>query len=186
MEDEVQLTNGSVLLRPYRPTDAEAVYEAVRESLAELMVWLPWAHRDYAIEETRAWIESCAEKWAQGTEYNFAILDARDGSFLGGCGLNQVNRAEGFGNLGYWVRTSRTRQGIATAAARLAVQFGFGQLGLKRIEVGAATGNVASQRVAEKLGARRDGIQNGQITFRDKVYDRVVFSLTPDDTETRA
>lgn len=142
---------------------------------------MPWAHPDYSIEETKAWIKSCAEMWAKGTEYNFAILDAKDNTFLGSCGLNQVNLVEGFANLGYWVRSTRTKQGIALAAARLLARFAFAELEVKRLEVGAATGNKASQRVAEKLGAKRVGIEKGKLVFRDKVYDRVVFSLLPQD-----
>jgi RimJ/RimL family protein N-acetyltransferase len=144
---------------------------------------MPWAHLDYSLEESKKWIELCARTWAKGKEYNFAILDAKNGSLLGGCGLNQVRRRARFANLGYWVRSKGTRKGIATAAALLVARFGFNELGLTRIEVGAATSNVASQRVAEKIGATRQGIQKRKIAFRDKVYDRVVFSLTPKDLE---
>ena len=186
MEKEVQLTDGSILLRPYRLSDAEPVYEAVRESLPELSVWLPWAHLDYSIEESRTWIALCAEMWAKGTEFNFAIFGKQNDTFLGGCGLNQVDLANHFANLGYWVRSKRTGKGIATAAALLVARFGFDKLGLNRIEIGAATRNSASLRVAEKIGANRQGIQKRKMAFRDKVYDRQVFSLTPKDLENRA
>jgi ribosomal-protein-serine acetyltransferase len=179
MRKEVQLTDGSILLRPYRSSEAQPLYEAVRESLPELLPWMPWAHADYSLKESQKWIESCARNWAKGKEYNFVILDARDGSLLGGCGLNQVKRRARFANLGYWVRSKYAGKGIATAAALLVARFGFDELGLTRIEVGAATGNVASQRVAENIGAIRQGVQRRKIAFRGKVYDRVVFSLTP-------
>lgn len=185
MPKEVQLTDGSILLRPYRLSDGEPLYQAVRESLPELLPWMPWAHPDYSLEESRKWIELCVGTWAKGKEYNFTILDANDGSLLGGCGLNQVRRRARFANLGYWVRSKCTRKGIATAAALLVARFGFDELGLNRIEIGAATGNNASLRVAEKIGATRQGIQRRKMAFRDKVYDRQVFSLTPKDLENR-
>jgi RimJ/RimL family protein N-acetyltransferase len=183
MQKEVELTDGSILLKPYRLSDAAPLYQVVRESLPELLPWMPWAHPDYSLEESKKWIELCARTWAKGKEYNFAILDAKDGSLLGGCGLNKVRRRARFANLGYWVRSKGTRKGIATAAALLVARFGFNELRLNRIEIGAAVGNVASQRVAEKIGASREGIQKRKIVFRDKVYDRVVFSLTPKDLE---
>jgi RimJ/RimL family protein N-acetyltransferase len=185
MEKEVQLTDGSILLRPYRLSDAEPVYEAVRESLPELLPWMPWAYPDYSLEESKKWIELCARTWTKGKEYNFVILDANDGSLLGGCGLNQVRRRAHFANLGYWVRSKYTGQGVATAAARRVARFGFNELRLNRIEIGAATSNMASLRVAEKIGATLHGIQKRKIAFRDKVYDRQVFSLTPKDLENR-
>jgi ribosomal-protein-serine acetyltransferase len=186
MQNKVQLTDGSILLRPFRPSDAEALYEAVWESLPELLPWMPWAHADYSLEESKKWIESCARTWAKGKEYNFVILDAKDGSLLGGCGLNQVRRRARFANLGYWVRSKSTGKGIATAAALLVAHFAFAELGFNRIEIGAAASNAASLRVADKMGATRQGIQKRKIAFRDKVYDRVVSSLTPKALENRA
>jgi ribosomal-protein-serine acetyltransferase len=183
MQDEVLLIDGSLLLRPFRPDDALPLYQAVRESLPELLPWMPWAYSDYSIKDTRKWIKSCAMTWAKGKEYNFAIIDSRDSTILGGCGFNKVRRRGRSANLGYWVRSKYTRKGVATAAALLVARFGFNELGLTRIEVGAATGNIASQRVAEKVGATRQGIQKRKIAFRDKVCDRVVFSLTPKDLE---
>ena len=181
MQNQLQLTDGSIVLRPYRLSDVDRLYEAVRESIAGLSLWLPWCHLGYSIEESRTWIESRAEVWAKGTQYDFTINDSRDGSFLGGCGLNQVNRAIAFANLGYWVRTSRTRQGIATAAALVLARFGFNELKLRHIEIVAAANNIASQRVAQKIGAKREEILPDPITVHDRVYDVVAFSLTPAD-----
>ena len=181
MEKQIRLTNGVVLLRPYMSGDIEHLYQAVRESIAEMSPWMPWCHADYSIEESRVWVESRAEAWEQGTQYDFVITDARDGSFLGGCGLNHIDQANLIANLGYWVKTSRTKRGVASAAARLLAQFGFSKLKLNRIEIMAAIGNKASQRVAEKAGARREGILRNRIVVRERVYDAVMFSLIPED-----
>ncbi|MBM3156000.1 MAG: GNAT family N-acetyltransferase [Chloroflexi bacterium] len=183
MKRNVRLTDGRIMLRPYRPSDAEPVYEAVRESLPELLPWMPWAYPEYSIKDTRAWIASSSQKWTKGNEYNFAILDARDSAFLGGCGFNKIAGKEGFANLGYWVRTTRTKQGIALAAAQLLARFGFEELKLRHIEIGAATGNKISQRVAGKLGAKRIGIKKNDLKVRDRVYSCAVFALHPQDLE---
>jgi len=181
MEKEIRLTDGVVLLRPYRSGDVDHLYQAARESITEMSPWMPWCHADYSIEESRAWVESRAEAWEKGTEYDFAITDARDGFFLGGCGLNHIDQANRIANLGYWVRTGRAKKGVASAAARLLAQFGLGKLELNRIEIMAAVGNKASQRVAEKVGAKREGILRNRRVVRDRVYDMVLFSLIPKD-----
>ncbi len=182
MQHELQLNDGSsILVRPYQPDDVPLLYEAVRESIDEVAPWLPWCHQDYAIEESRGWIETRAEAWAQGTEYDFVMTDPAHGRLLGGCGINTLNRANRFANLGYWVRTERTRRGVATAAARCVAAFGFRELGLIRIELVVATANTASQRVAEKLGATREGVLRNRILVRDQMHDAVMFSLIPSD-----
>jgi RimJ/RimL family protein N-acetyltransferase len=132
----------------------------------------------------RPWLESRAATWAQGDEFDFAVLDASDKSLLGGCALNDINRTHNFANLGYWVRTSRTGQGVATAAARLVAEFGFAELRFTRLEIVAAVGNIASQRVAEKVGATREGLERNRHVVHGRIHDAVMYSLIPDDLKT--
>jgi len=181
MDKEVQLIGERILLRPYILSDMECLYEAARESIAEVSVWLPWCHSNYSIEESRTWIELCAEAWAKGTAYEFAIIDSMSGSYLGGCGLNQINFDHKVANLGYWVRSSQTRHGAATTATLLLAQFGFRELRLNRIEIVVAVGNKASQRVAEKAGAIREGVLRNRLAVHDKAHDAVMFSFIPPD-----
>lgn len=181
MNTEVELTDGKIALRPCRPKGVDAIYAAVRESIAELSKWAPWCPPDYSMSHCKPWLESRAAAWSDGKEYDFVILDTTDGSVLGGCALNDINRTHNFANLGYWVRTSRTRQGVATAATRLVAKFGFEDLGFTRLEIVAAIGNAASQRVAEKAGATREGVARNRHIVRDRVYDAIMYSLVPDD-----
>ena len=131
MNREIELTDGSVSLCPYRLSDVGDLYETARESIAELSVWMPWCHADFSIEESRAWIESRSEAWEKEPDYDFIITDAKDGFFLGGYGLNHFDHANRTANISYWVRTSRTKRGVATATAQLLVKFGFGDLELR-------------------------------------------------------
>jgi len=181
MEEQPNLVSGQILLRPYRPDDAADLYAAARESIAEVSLWMKWCHPDYTIEESRIWTTQCVGRWREGTEYNFVIADSRDASFLGGCGLNNVNLLDKVANLGYWVRTSQTRQGIATTATRLLARFGLEELRLNRIEIIAATGNGASQRVADKAGAAREGVLRNRLVVHENVYDMVIYSFVPHD-----
>src|SRR5207245_2368894 len=127
---------------------------AARESIHELSTWMVWCHSDYSLEDSAVFVANCAAEWQKGEQYSFVIFDTIDGIFLGSVGLSGLNRAHKFANLGYWVRSGRTHQGVATAATRLIARFAFEELGLNRLELFVAVGNKASQRVAEKAGAR--------------------------------
>lgn len=70
---------------------------------------------------------------------------------------------------------------MATTATLLLARFGFSEFELNRIEFVVATGNKASQRVADKVGATREGVLRNRLVVRDKVYDAVIFSLIPQD-----
>jgi RimJ/RimL family protein N-acetyltransferase len=52
---------------------------------------------------------------------------------------------------------------------------------LLRAEIVVAVGNTASLRAAEKSGARREGVLRNRITVGEKIFDAVMFSLTPQD-----
>lgn len=153
----------------------------MRESLAELSPWLGFAHKDYSIKETRKWLKTHPGAWKKGTEYNYAIFDVKEGTFLGGCGFNHIDNVNKCANLGYWVRTGQAGQGVAATATLLLSKWGFKELGLNRIEIGVATDNKRSLRVAEKVGAHREGILRKRIVVGEKVYDAVMFSLVRGD-----
>jgi RimJ/RimL family protein N-acetyltransferase len=178
---KLELTEGPLVLRPFREEDASALYEAVRESICEVSPWLPWCHENYSIEESREFINS-RELLSQGGEwYSFGIFEQDGGRVLGGVGINSINRVHQMANLGYWVRTSAAGRGIATGTTRLAARFAFEQLGLQRVEIVTAAANIASQRVAEKAGARREGILRNRLLIRGESLDAVLFSLVPED-----
>jgi ribosomal-protein-serine acetyltransferase len=165
-----------ISLRAYRPDDAAELYAAARESIADVYPWLPWCHPAYTMDEARAWIEWGAQARADGLEYPFAIVD-RDGRFLGGCGLNMINRLHQFANLGYWVRSSATGRGVAPAAVRGAAEFAFAETDLVRLEIVCAVGNTRSQRVAERAGATREAVLRHRLLLHGEPVDAVMYAL---------
>jgi RimJ/RimL family protein N-acetyltransferase len=65
------------------------------------------------------------------------------------------------------------------AAALLLGDFGFKELKLNRIEILVAVDNLASQRVAAKVGAVREGVLRNRLLLHGKIHDAVIFSLIP-------
>jgi RimJ/RimL family protein N-acetyltransferase len=175
------LTDGELVLRPLQRTDRDAMYEAVRESLAEVSPWLPWCHAGYAIGETEGFIESCITAWAQQTHFPLAIFDAASGQYFGGTGVRLTDRANRMGSIGYWIRTSATRRGIATKAVRLAARFAFDMLKLVRVEIVLRPQNTPSRRVAERSGAKLETLARNRIVQHGRPYDALLYSLIPED-----
>lgn len=179
MDDE--FSSNGISIRRYLVTDVTPVYEAVRESISEISPWMPWCHPDYSMEDSAAWVLSRDEAWANAVEHSFVITDAQTGAFLGAVGLNYFNRDHQFANLGYWVRSSRTGRGVATTATLLTARFGLRVISLQRIEIVAAVGNKASQRVAEKAGAKKEGVLRNRLSIRGLAHDAVMYSLIASD-----
>lgn len=168
-------------IRPYAVNDAAALFEAASESTAEVYPWLPWCHPGYQLEESECWIEQQVQAFARAEQFEFVIQSA-SGGFLGGCGINLIDPVNLWANLGYWVRSSATGQGIAPVAARLAAQWAFENTDLVRLEIITVVAHSRSQRVAEKAGAQREGILRRRLFLHGVHHDAVVFSLLRPDS----
>jgi len=178
---QIEIETGPFLLRRLTGQDLDPLYEAIIESLPELSRWMWWAHENYAKTETATFIESQLNSEAGGDEDGFGIFEKNSGLILGCAGLNRIDRTNKYCNLGYWVRSSATGRGIATTVARRLAAFALTELGMNRVEVIVAAENVASLRVAEKIGAMREGIARCRLTLSETVHDAWVHSIVRSD-----
>jgi RimJ/RimL family protein N-acetyltransferase len=142
---------------------------------------MKWCNEDYCQEDAAAFLDEEPRLWQKGERYDFAIYDACLGTLLGSIGLSQINRAHRVANVGYWVRSKRTNQGIASTAIRLMARFGFEELGLNRLEFVIQVGNAGSLRAALKAGAEREGILRDRIALGDMTHDAVLLSILATD-----
>ena len=171
-------------VRRFEPTDAASLLIAVKASLPDLAYWMPWCKESYALEDAEAWIHFTQAAWANQTEYPVGIFESRSGSVVGGTGINQINRSHRIGNIGYWVSSPHTGRGVARYSARQAALLGFDELGLTRLEIVALSHNLASQRVAESLGAQRECQARNRLYLQGQPHDAIVYSLVPEDFHT--
>jgi len=164
-------------LRPYETSFATGIFEATTESRNEIVPWMAWAHANYSPRDAEVWVEHCINAWDSQREYEFAIFDREDSTLTGSCGLNNINRKDMMANLGYWVRTSKTRLGAAVQAALLLRDFGLQVVGFNRLEIVVSDGDTASRRVAEKVGAIYEGLQRRRVNIDDRVHDAHMYAL---------
>ena len=179
--ERLTLIGPTVVLRVPDEADVAPLWGAVRDSAHELGQWMSWFHDDYSEADVRSWTEAARRGFDADDEYNFVVIDRDEGTVLGACGLNKFDCVNRSAHLGYWVRTPATGRGAATESAALVTHWALGELGLNRLEVVVATANGASLRVAEKLGAVREGVARSRLCLRGAVHDGVVFSLVASD-----
>jgi ribosomal-protein-serine acetyltransferase len=173
------LVADGLCIRPIAHNEAPALALAVAESHETVGMWLPWCDKEYSVSEAEKWIQICANDLATGTAYNMGIFEHNGVELLGSISINQFNRENNFANLGFWIRQSRQKQQIAPRAVRLMAGFGFDKLGLTRIEIVASAQNHASRRVAEKAGAKFEGILQNRLRLRGAPSAAAMYSLTP-------
>jgi len=167
-----------LILRRFTRRDVGSVTEAVQNSLSDLNEWLPWAHPGYRKEDAVTYIKDSGEAWKEGRAYDFAIRRKGDARrHLGNISIWPVSRLTRTGEIGYWIRSDATAQGLATEATAALVRVGFDDLGYHKITLRIAVGNRPSERVAEKLGFSREGVLREELLIRGQWIDHTLFSL---------
>jgi ribosomal-protein-serine acetyltransferase len=164
-------------LRAPRRGDLHALDEAIRETLDELVSWLPWAHAAHGRGDTRSYLRNARLARAQRSAFEFVVEEATGRELLGIVSVHRIDWTRGCGGIGYWVRRSSWGKQVATEAARALVEHSFRTLGLRRLEAQVAPGNAASQRVVEKLGFRREGVAREFEFVNGRYLDHVQYSL---------
>lgn len=125
-------------------------------------------------EWVQAWIHTCLERYYQTWGFGpFAVVQMQDQSVIGYCGLFYFPDINGQSEveIGYRLRRSAWGKGYATEAARAVQHYAFHMLGIKRLIAMIDPSNVASIRVAQKIGMRyeQDVMLEGY-THPDHVY----------------
>jgi ribosomal-protein-alanine N-acetyltransferase len=173
------LSDGVVVLRPFRAEDAPAIVAACQDpEIGRLVPIIPAA---YGEADARAFILMTLQAWHEGTGYEFAIADAATDRYVGSIGLHLGPNPRRH-SIGYLIAPEFRGRGHATRALRLLTRWGFEQFAIERLALWTLIGNAASQRVAEKAGFRFEGLARNWETDREgRPMDAVMYSMTPED-----
>jgi ribosomal-protein-alanine N-acetyltransferase len=178
------------VLRPPRTTDVPAFRHALRRNHAHLKPWsvAPVGGEDPAslTSVSRAILRNRRE-WKQGASYVFFVAPRDDDSTLiGRVALGGVLRGA-FQNayLGYWIDEGRQGQGLTTEAVVAATSFAFASVGLHRVQAAVMPSNLASQRVLEKVGYRREGMAERYLCIAGRWEDHTLFAVTEEEWAAR-
>ena len=141
-----------LVARCWDPDDAPKLKEAVDASLEHLRPWMPWAESEpQTLEEKTELIKRFRANFDSGDNFTCGIFSADEAQVLGGTGLHPRIGPGGL-EIGYWIRGSATRQGIATESAAALTRAGFEVCESDRIEIRIEPRNEASFGIPRKLG----------------------------------
>ena len=173
----MEFRDRDLVLRPWVEDDVPALVAACNDP--EITRWIPVIPSPYTEEDARAFIGGTSRAVPEYTvpEHSFAVT--RDDALAGAIGMS-VNSMNYRGRIGYWVAASVRGRGVCTRALRLVSGWAFNELELQRLELITDPDNVASQRVAEKVGFQREGVLRAHLRHPDgRIRDSVMFSLLP-------
>ena len=172
-----------LVLRAPLPTDYAAWAVLRLESRAFLTPWEPaWNEDDLTRASFRLRVKRAAREISSDEAYSLFIVDGRNGTLLGGLTLGLVRRGVAQAcTLGYWMGQRHAGRGHMTEAVRGALRFAFSDLALHRVEAACLPDNLASRRLLERVGFRREGEARAYLRINGVWADHLLYGVLSSD-----
>jgi len=118
---------------------------------------------------------------AEGGWIMFAVELRSEGRMIGEVGIFLSPQAESKGNLGWSFHPDHQGHGYATEAAQVLLAYAFKERGLRRVTSDCDARNVASARLMERLGMRREGHLRQSRLRGEEWHDEYLYALLRDE-----
>lgn len=170
-----ELVTPRLRLRAFTLGDVPDLAVTAADPLTQSWTTVP---RDYTEEHARDYVLTFTERQrADGAGIAWAAEDRVTGRYAGSVDLKATDWLHRTTEVGYMTAPWARGSGFAGEAVLAVARWLFTRQGFHRVQLRAAAGNLASQRVAEKAGFVREGVaRNG-----GHGTDLVVYGLIPAD-----
>lgn len=178
-----RIATDRLTIRCWDPRDAPLLKDAIDSSLDHLRPWMPWTRAEpQSLEEKVELLRGFRGRFDLGEDFTYAIFDGDESEVVGGTGLHTRVGDDAL-EIGYWIRTSRAREGLATEAAAALTRVAFAVCGVDRVEIHVDPANVASAGIPRKLGFREEATLRRRLPAGGDAprRDAVVFTLFRDE-----
>jgi [ribosomal protein S5]-alanine N-acetyltransferase len=155
------------------------VWAELRETSRKFLTpWEPtWPADDLTRAAFRQRLRRYAEDMRTDQAYPFFLFRAEDNVLLGGLALANIRRGVAqAASLGYWTGAPFIRRGYMTAAVRALIPVAFDVLRLHRLEAACIPTNLASTRLLEKTGFRREGYARSYLCINGTWQDHLLYA----------
>jgi ribosomal-protein-alanine N-acetyltransferase len=150
-----ELTGRRVQLQAMAAGHAEALYEIWRHP--QVAPWLD-APLLSSAEEAEALIALLAQMAREEESLRWSILGP-EGKVIGSCGYNHWQLQGAYrGEIGFELSPVAMGWGYMREALELMLNFGFGSMGLNRIEALCHPDNIRAEKLLKGIGFRQEGL----------------------------
>jgi RimJ/RimL family protein N-acetyltransferase len=169
------ITDGVVVLRELREDDRAVVVSTMRDPIVARWLNMPSAPSDQDFDSL---MRVARNGRVSGDRFDFAVTEAGKDVSLGAVIASRRHRDNY--EVAYLAGEEGRGRGVMTRAVRLLCDWLLDE-GVGRIELRTHPGNDASQKLAERAGFTREGMERKSIWLHDERHDAIVWSLLPTD-----
>ena len=180
--DTAILTTHTVIRR-FREGDGEAFFNLIQNNSSYLEDHFPiLVKKIHTLEDGESFVRGKIAQWLLQEEFTFGIWHNQDAELIGYLHFRDVDWHIPRADISYFLHHEYTGKGLMTEALARMIQYAFRQLKLNKIVLHTLMDNYASQRLARKVGFRREGDLRSE--FRKPsggLFDIMAFGLTREE-----
>ncbi|WP_138497572.1 GNAT family N-acetyltransferase [Nostoc sp. PA-18-2419] len=171
----MKLETSHLLIREFVEADLQAIFAYQSDPL--YLLYSNWMHRTQkdTCEFVQMFINQ--QKELPRTKFQLAVILKQENQLIGNCGIRVNDLELREANIGYELNPEYWGQGYATEAAEAILKFGFEELQMHRIWSWCVAENIASFKVLEKIGMRREGHLQEKELIKGKWYDNFLYAI---------
>ncbi len=177
------LQYGRVTLRSPAELDVSKIYEACQDPLIPKFTTVP---PDYTMAHALDFVQRVSASMELKREIPFVIEFGvgDDKEFAGVISFHTISLENHRAEIGYWMHAPMRGKGIGTIAAKMITNYGFTEMGFRRIEAAVNVENSASQKLLMSAGYKKEGILRQRVTRSDgSQIDMVELAVLDNDWE---
>jgi ribosomal-protein-serine acetyltransferase len=164
------------VLKQLELSDAPEMFRLTEENRSYLREWLPWVDAVRRVEDTESFILMTMDQHERQQGIHYGIW--YNGRLAGTLGVHSIDWNNRRTEIGYWLAARYQGKGLMTEAVAAYIdRLIFGAWNLQRVSINAATGNVKSRAIPERLGFRLEGILRCNEFLYNRYVDHAVYGL---------
>jgi ribosomal-protein-serine acetyltransferase len=154
---------------------AVPIFEIIQRDKNYLRRWLPFVDQTKHLKDTEKYIRTILS--LPHRDQNAVYTIWYRGEIAGLAGFKEIDPINHKSEIGYWLAEKMQGKGIMIRTVGKMIDYGFRNMGMNRIQIKVAVGNIKSSAIPQKSGLLFEGIEREGEYHTDRYFDLEVYSI---------
>ncbi len=167
-------------IREAQIEDSETIFTALDENRTYFSKWLYFVPYMKSVEDEIGFMTATLAQPYESRDIVFMIEKGKE--FCGLIGFVNTNRQSNKTEIGYWLVPAHQGKGVITRAVTHLTSWAFEEWGMNRVKIQCAEENTESNRVPQRLGFVKEGVErDGQLLPSGEYVGLCIYSMLKKD-----
>ena len=180
---DTAILTSRTLTRRFREGDGSAFFELVQNNHSYIEDHFPKLTKAVVDENSsEVFIRTKIARWLLQDEYTFGVWDNESTALIGYFHFLKIDWSIPKAEIGYFIDQDHAGKGLMTEVVARMIQYGFHQIKFNKLVLKTLQDNYGSQRLARKVGFRREGDLRHEFQKNTGgLFDVMAFGLTKEE-----